>query len=699
MATGGMPTLVPVTAAPSRPARRRAGRRRLGAAARSVHPARRMPPAAAGMLPAREQRPRCRGDRRNPGPAGGGGVDRDRSGCADRRRHQQRADGGGRRDQCEQEQAGQGQPAARTAGPGPGGPGRGAHRLPGRRQPDGVRERNPPPPTRHRVGLRGGLRTAVRVGLRSRPGLLSRIRLRRRPGLVAGAGRRGRLRPGRRRVRSDLAGRGTTCGGVHRRGDGGRVGRGSAGQPGRPAGWRGHGGVERGRGRAAATRAGGTSSGGAPGAGVGTVVLAVHHPSSITHVGVDVRSGRTLVPCPGTSSAAAPAATPSRSVDRWPRPVRRPACPQGHADTVKLLSAVAVTGRGGGSGPVAPRRVPPAVAVVAVVAAAADRTGCRPGRHADPAGCRPGRARPDVTVRRVMRRIVTPWVRSRPAVLTMRDRLTMGSMNPTSGAEVPRMSPRIHLPSGWVTFVFTDIEGSTRLAQTARRRTTARCSREHRRLLRAHAGRDRRRGAADRGRLVLPGLRRRGRGAGRLPDRAAGAGHPRLADPGGRARGYGWGCTPATPSRATASTPAPRCTGRPGWPPPRTVGRCSARRRPPAGRAAARRAPPCSTWACTGCAASTTGNGCSNWSRPGLERQFPRPAYRRRGGAQPAHPGHLVRRPGGRAGRAGPAGRGSTGWSPWSARAAPARPGSPSRWPAGWSRRTRTGSGSSTSPR
>ncbi|MER6595641.1 adenylate/guanylate cyclase domain-containing protein, partial [Micromonospora purpureochromogenes] len=27
------------------------------------------------------------------------------------------------------------------------------------------------------------------------------------------------------------------------------------------------------------------------------------------------------------------------------------------------------------------------------------------------------------------------------------------------------MSPRIHLPSGWVTFVFTDIEGSTRLAQ------------------------------------------------------------------------------------------------------------------------------------------------------------------------------------------------------------------------------------------
>ncbi|MFJ6195856.1 zinc ribbon domain-containing protein [Micromonospora sp. NPDC092111] len=30
------------------------------------------------------------------------------------------------------------------------------------------------------------------------------------------------------------------------------------------------------------------------------------------------------------------------------------ACPHGHADTVKLLSAVAVTGRGGGSGTSAP---------------------------------------------------------------------------------------------------------------------------------------------------------------------------------------------------------------------------------------------------------------------------------------------------------------------------------------------------------
>ncbi|MGB2568375.1 ATP-binding protein [Micromonospora citrea] len=45
------------------------------------------------------------------------------------------------------------------------------------------------------------------------------------------------------------------------------------------------------------------------------------------------------------------------------------------------------------------------------------------------------------------------------------------------------MSPRIHLPSGWVTFVFTDIEGSTRLAQLLGPEYRP-VLREHRRLLR-----------------------------------------------------------------------------------------------------------------------------------------------------------------------------------------------------------------------
>ncbi|NJP31400.1 ATP-binding protein [Micromonospora thermarum] len=45
------------------------------------------------------------------------------------------------------------------------------------------------------------------------------------------------------------------------------------------------------------------------------------------------------------------------------------------------------------------------------------------------------------------------------------------------------MSPRIHLPAGWVTFVFTDIEGSTRLAQLLGPDYRP-VLREHRRLLR-----------------------------------------------------------------------------------------------------------------------------------------------------------------------------------------------------------------------
>ena len=46
------------------------------------------------------------------------------------------------------------------------------------------------------------------------------------------------------------------------------------------------------------------------------------------------------------------------------------------------------------------------------------------------------------------------------------------------------MSARIHLPSGLVTFMFTDIEGSTRLAQMLGPGYRPVLS-EHRRLLRA----------------------------------------------------------------------------------------------------------------------------------------------------------------------------------------------------------------------
>ena len=50
------------------------------------------------------------------------------------------------------------------------------------------------------------------------------------------------------------------------------------------------------------------------------LVLAVHHPSSITHPPRGRQVPVPWLPCPGTSSAAAPAATLSRSTVRWRRP-------------------------------------------------------------------------------------------------------------------------------------------------------------------------------------------------------------------------------------------------------------------------------------------------------------------------------------------------------------------------------------------
>ena len=139
-----------------------------------------------------------------------------------------------------------------------------------------------------------------------------------------------------------------------------------------------------------------------------------------------------------------------------------------------------------------------------------------------------------------------------------------------------RVSARIHLPSGLVTFLFTDIEGSTRLAQMLGDGLPAGAQR-------APAGpsarpvRQRRRRAVHRGRLVLRRLPRRRRGAGRLRRRRSGRWPSTSGRPPRRRRGSGWACTPATPSRTAASTRARRCTAPPASPPPRTAGRSSVR--------------------------------------------------------------------------------------------------------------------------
>ena len=82
------------------------------------------------------------------------------------------------------------------------------------------------------------------------------------------------------------------------------------------------------------------------------------------------------VACPGTSSAAAPAATPSRSTVRWRRPVSRPAA---HRDTPTRSSFFPRSRSPAGVVPPVVPRHPPLV-VAAAVPAAADRARCRQPR-------------------------------------------------------------------------------------------------------------------------------------------------------------------------------------------------------------------------------------------------------------------------------------------------------------------------------
>ena len=256
-------------------------------------------------------------------------------------------------------------------------------------------------------------------------------------------------------------------------------------------------------------------------------------------------------------------------------------------------------------------------------------------------------------------------------------------MNATSrGAEVPRVSGRIHLPSGLVTFLFTDIEGSTRLAQMLGAGYRPVLS-EHRRLLARHAGRERRRRAVHRGRLVLHRVRRR-RPPRSTPASPRSARWPATSGRRPRPRpGSGWDCTPDTPSPLAGEYASPEvhraariaaaahggqvlCSGataRHAAPLPRR--RLAARPRPaPAARLRRPGTP-------------LPAGRTRAWNGSSRARAPPTPA---------AHnlpdPGDLVRRAPDRAGRAGPLWSTSTAWSPSSAPVVPARPGSPSRWPA-----------------
>ena len=84
------------------------------------------------------------------------------------------------------------------------------------------------------------------------------------------------------------------------------------------------------------------------------------------------------------------------------------------------------------------------------------------------------------------------------------------------GRRFSGVSGRVHLPSGLVTFLFTDIEGSTRLAQMLGAGLPAGAHRAPAAPARAPSSAQRRRRAVHRGRLVLRRVRRRRRRARRL---------------------------------------------------------------------------------------------------------------------------------------------------------------------------------------
>ncbi len=113
------------------------------------------------------------------------------------------------------------------------------------------------------------------------------------------------------------------------------------------------------------------------------------------------------------------------------------------------------------------------------------------------------------------------------------------------------------LPSGTVTFLFTDIEGSTRLLGSAVSTATTSSLTEHNRAAARRLRRARRAGRRHAGRLVLRRLPDRGGRGGRRRRRPA-----RPAPPGGRTSRCAWACTRASPRWARTGTSASACTAR-----------------------------------------------------------------------------------------------------------------------------------------
>ena len=243
------------------------------------------------------------------------------------------------------------------------------------------------------------------------------------------------------------------------------------------------------------------------------------------------------------------------------------------------------------------------------------------------------------------------------------------------------MSASLDLPSGLVTFLFTDIEGSTRLAQLLGAQYRPVLA-EHRQILRRALGAGDGVALFTEGDSVFAAFPDANAAIRACAEAQRALARHDLARPAGAAPGPDG---PALRLRRAGRRRVRHARGAPGRPGrlgrPRRSGALLGRDRP-AGRPICRRTPSLLDLGPVPAARLRRPGTAVPAGRRRAGAQLPPPADAGRGRPQPARPGGQLRRPGRRDGASCAPCSAATGWSTWSAPAVPARPGWPSRWPA-----------------
>ena len=215
---------------------------------------------------------------------------------------------------------------------------------------------------------------------------------------------------------------------------------------------------------------------------------------------------------------------------------------------------------------------------------------------------------------------LVPHERQRKRLHTLdetKDPRSLDARGPGTGPCVSIDRPMSKLPAGTVTFLFSDIEGSTRLLQRLGD-AWGDVLADHRRLLRdAFTATDGREvdTQGDAFFVVFP----RAGDAPSAPRRAS-APSPVTTGPTGSSSAFAWGSTPASPPSARRATSASTSSAPPGSARPRTGGRCSSPR-PHAPWSAPTTS---STSGHTGSRTSRASSASSSSSPPAFAPSFPR---------------------------------------------------------------------------